>query len=294
LDWMDTTTQNMALQKIDAISNLVGYPDVWENYYAELYLPPGKYFENYYAIEQFHAKHDLDYLYKPVDRSLWLTSPATVEAYYLQELNAITFSAAILQPPFYNISFPAPVNFGAIGSIMGREMMKGFDDSGRRFDATGRLFNWWSPVSSQNFRENAQCVVDMYDGYTVDPTEGLTVNGLLTLGENMADMGGVKYAWGAYQDYLTALGEADAHTLRSMLERAFKGLTADQLFFISYAQTYCTLTTPEFERLQVDIGPESPARFRVLGPLSNLPSFASTFSCAAGSNMSPVDQCSVW
>jgi endothelin-converting enzyme/putative endopeptidase len=210
-------------------------------------------------------------------------TPQMVNAYYHPLLNEIAFPAGILQPPFFHRDFPAAMNYGGVGGVIGHELTHGFDDQGRKFDPTGQMREWWEPEVSEKFQKQAQCVDDVYSAYEVEP--GVKVNGKLTLGENIADIGGVKEGYRAYKMWEERHG---------VPEPIAEGLSHDQLFFLSWAQVWCTVAAPEYERLQVTTDPHSPARFRVLGPLANVPAFAETFSCEAGTPMRPEDPCVVW
>lgn len=211
-------------------------------------------------------------------------TPPTVNAYYNPPLNEIVFPAGILQRPFFAADYPMAMNFGGIGMVMGHELTHGFDDQGSKFDGSGRLTDWWDPSVVTRFEERTQCVSDLYDTYEVLP--GVKLNGQLTLGENIADFGGIKAAFAAWKQY------ADKHP--EALETGVEGLTADQLFFVSLGQIWCSKATPEAARVLAVTDPHSPARFRVNGPLAHLPEFWETFSCEPGEPMRPANVCEVW
>ena len=213
---------------------------------------------------------------KPVDRSEWDMTPPTVNAYYNPSMNEMVFPAGILQSPFYSKEAPASVNFGGLGMVMGHELTHGFDDEGRQFDAQGNLKEWWSPTVSAEFDKRASCVADQFDGYVA--VDDLHVNGKLTLGENLADLGGAKLALAVVHATLPPADEVDRQ------------------FFFGIAQVWCGSMRPENARMRVRVDPHSPAQWRVNGPLSNLPEFAHAFACRAGDAMVRSDEkrCSVW
>jgi predicted metalloendopeptidase len=282
LSWMDDITRERAKEKLAAIQNKIGYPDEWRDY-SSLKLTDTSYFANALAANRFEFDRTQKQLQGPVDRKEWGMTPATVNAYYNPTLNEIVFPAGILQPPIFHRDYPASMNYGAMGAVVGHELTHGFDDSGRRFDAKGRLEEWWEPEVAGRFEERAQCIDDLYSSYEVQP--GLTINGKLTLGENIADLGGVKASYNAFKEQV---GEG----LRQ--PSAVSSLTNEQLFFVSYGQVWCAISTPEFDRLQVQSDPHSAPKYRVNGPLSNLPAFAEAFSCPQGSPMRRQPACEVW
>jgi endothelin-converting enzyme/putative endopeptidase len=278
LAWMDDTTRQQAHEKLKNIANKIGFPDRWRNY-DELSVSKESTVTNLINANTFEAHRDLAKVGKPLDRSEWEMTPPTVNAYYNPLLNEMVFPAGILQPPFFEQAAPVSVNFGAVGMVMGHELTHGFDDQGRRFDAKGNMRDWWSPNINKEFERRAACVETQYSGYV--PIDDLHLNGKLTLGENIADLGGLK------------LAHAAAIAARGGQKTAGK-YSDDQLFFLGYAQAWCTKRRPENERMRVTVDPHSPPRFRVNGPLSNLPAFAAAFSCQAGAKMVRKDQCAVW
>jgi len=282
LDWMDPSTREVALGKLHAVRNQIGYPDRWRSY-AGLTVKPDAWLADGLGARSFETKRQIDKVGKPVDHAEWLATPPTVNAYYHPLFNEMVFLAGILQPPFFDRSFPTPMNFGAIGMVMGHELTHGFDDQGRKFDSKGRLVEWWAPEVAQRFQERAQCVDDLYSGYEVQP--GVHLNGKLTLGENIADLGGIKQAYVAYQEWKKEQGAPKLD---------LPGITDDQLLFLGYAQAWCTVTTPEFDKLRATTDSHSNPRSRVNGPLSQLPAFATAFSCPAGAPMNPEKKCEVW
>lgn len=281
IDWMDEPTKTKALEKLNKISPKIGYPDKWRDY-SSLVVDRSSYLENSQRADAFESKRVLAKIGKPVDRSEWGMFPHTVNAYYNPSMNEIVFPAAILQAPFFNVKASLGANYGAIGMVMGHEITHGFDDEGRSFDGDGNLKDWWSSSVAEKFEAKADCLVKQYDAYTV--SGGVHLNGKLTLGENIADLGGLKLSWAAYKR--ASEGKVPAP--------AFNGFTEDQQFYISYAQAWCAKLTPEYEQLQAQTNPHSTPEYRVNGVVVNLPTFQQTFSCQGGAPMAPVQQCSIW
>ena len=210
-------------------------------------------------------------------------TPQMVNAYNNPLMNEIVFPAGILQPPFFHRDFPAAMNYGAIGGVIGHELTHGYDDQGRKFDPQGRLQEWWEPEVAAKFERQAECIENYYSGLEVEP--GLTVNGKLTLGENIADIGGLKQSYAAYKLWEQRHGAP---------EPVVEGLTNEQLVFVAWAQNWCTVMSPELARLQVTTDPHTPAQFRAAGPMAHIPAFAEAFQCEVGSPMRPEEQCLVW
>jgi predicted metalloendopeptidase len=282
LTWMDEVTQGRAVEKMEAIRNKIGYPDEWRDY-STLELSPAEYFGNTLAARRFEFERNAAKIGQPVDPNEWRMSPPQVNAYYNPQVNEIVFPAGILQDPFFHRDFPAAMNYGGIGMVMGHELTHGFDDRGRKFDPEGQLREWWEDSAVEKFDVQAQCVEELYNGYEVQP--GLFLNGKLTLGENIADLGGIKEAYRAYRAHVQEHG-AD--------EPLLDAVTDDQLFFVAFAQTWCQKIRPEEEQRRVIEDSHAHARYRVVGPISNLPEFARSFSCDPGTPMNPVDKCQVW
>jgi endothelin-converting enzyme/putative endopeptidase len=283
LAWMDADTRQHAREKLGKIFNKVGYPDVWRNY-DRLTVTRGSYLTNRMAAAAFETARDLAKIGKPVDRSEWQMSPPTVNAYYDPQLNEMVFPAGILQPPFFNLAAAAPVNYGAMGMVVGHELTHGFDDEGRQFDAEGNLKDWWAPAVGKEFEARARCLVKQYAGYVA--VDDVKLNGELTLGENIADLGGLKTAYAAYRASLAGKPEPPPAD----------GFTVDQQFFLGHAQAWCSKISDAFARTLAQTDPHAPAKQRVNGPLSNLPPFAAAFSCKEGSAMvkPPADRCTIW
>lgn len=279
LDWMDEETKARAFEKLGTLKNHVGYPDVWRSYGA-LELDEGDYLGNLMASAAFERKRDLAKIGAPVDPNDWFMTPHTVNAYYYSLRNEMVFPAGILQPPFFAAGAAEAANAGAIGMVMGHELTHGFDDRGRQFDADGNLKSWWSEASGRAFEEKAECVVQQYEQYKVGD---LHVNGRLTLGENIADIGGLKLAWMAFEKSREGREDRPVH-----------GFTEAQQFFLSYAQSWCANIRDEFARMRVITDTHSPPKYRVNGVVSNLPAFQEAFGCEDGAPMAPVDRCEVW
>jgi putative endopeptidase len=273
LGWMSDSTKRQALVKLDAFTRKIGYPDKWRDYSA-LQVKPGAYAENLQAAARFGAARDWSKLGKPVDRTEWAMTPPTVNAYYSPTMNEIVFPAGILQAPFYDPNADDAVNYGGMGAVIGHEMTHGFDDQGRQFDAAGNLRDWWTPQDAAAYKARAQLVSDQFDRYTILDS-ATHVNGKLTLGENIADLGGLTIAYAAFQKSLA--GKPRPANI--------DGFTPEQRFFLSWAQVWREAARPEAARVQVNTNPHAPAQWRVNGPLSNMPEFARAFSCKPGEAM---------
>jgi putative endopeptidase len=263
LDWMSPETRKEALRKLDAMAVKIGYPSKWRDY-SGLSVKHDVYARNVMDANTFLSRFDLAKIGKPVDRDEWAMTPPTVNAYYNPNLNEIVFPAGILQPPFFDADADDAVNYGAIGMVIGHELTHGFDDQGRKFDAAGNLRDWWTPQDERTYKARAAELVKQYNGYV--PLDGLNVNSDLTLGENIADLGGLRISYMALERLL-----GDKPT--TMID----GFTPEQRFFLSYAMIWRGLMRPEAMRLQVLTNPHSPAKFRVLGPIFNMPEFAKAF-----------------
>lgn len=281
LAWMDADTRARAQDKVAAIRNKIGFPDAWRTDTAGPF-DRKDHFGNRRAALRAEVSRQIGKADRPVDREQW-SSPVSVLNAYCNPLGPeIVFPAAILQPPLFSTELPMAVNFAAIGAIMGHELTHHFDDQGRKFNANGALAGWWTPAAQDGFAAATRCVVQQYDAYEVQP--GLHVKGQQTLGENIADLGGLKYAHVAYMQWTKAHPEPPA----------IPGLGPEQLFFVAYAQTYCGKETPEVERVRILDDVHAPRRFRVIGPLVNSPAFAAAFACPVGAPMRPAQVCKVW
>ncbi len=284
LAWMDEATRANALTKVRLMvgNNKIGYPDKWRDY-SSIKTDRKSFFGNSLATSRFETARELAKIGKPVDRAEWLMSPPTVNAYYEPQKNEIVFPAGILQPPFFNKDASDPVNFGSMGMVVGHEITHGFDDEGRQFDAQGNLKDWWSEASGKNFVERAACVKNQYDGYVA--IDDLHVKGDLTLGENVADLGGIKLAHQAMVKWQAAHPSAGGARFND-----------SQQFFLGIAQAWCTKVRPEEAARRATVDPHSPPFWRVNGPLGNVDAFREAFQCSEGSKMvrSGAAHCQVW
>lgn len=280
LEWMDDPTKQEALKKLAAMTVKIGYPDKWRDY-SLLKIDRGPYALNTMRAENFEFNRDLKKINKPTDRTEWGMTPPTVNAYYNPVNNEIVFPAGILQPPFFNAKADDAINYGGIGAVIGHEMTHGFDDQGRQYDAGGNLRDWWSKQSAEEYNNRRKAVVDQYAEY--EPLPGMHVNGELTQGENIADIGGVKLAYAALQKALDKNPEAR--------DKKIGGFTPEQRFFLGFAQIWRSVQRDEDLKLQVNTNPHSPARYRVNGPLSDLTEFQKAFDIPDGSPMvRPADK----
>lgn len=295
LSWMDAETRAKAADKADKIMEKIGYPDMIDNataldsHYNGLSPPTDSFYGTMMTARQWEEKDNLNDLFKVPDRTKWSMDPQTVNAYYNPGYNEIVFPAGILQSPFFDASFPWSLNYGGIGVVMGHELTHGFDDQGAQYDADGNLKTWWSPSVTKNFETKTKCIEQEYGKYTIVGPEmtNYNVNGELTLGENIADNGGLAESFAAYQTFVNANGK----------EKVLPGLptlTPDHLFFVGFAQVWCGATRPEYAKAGVLTDPHSPHEWRVRGTVSNSADFARVYKCPAGSPMNPVDKCIVW
>ncbi|XP_066494010.1 endothelin-converting enzyme 1 isoform X2 [Tiliqua scincoides] len=288
LRWMDEETRRAAWEKADAIYDMIGYPKFitdakeLDKIFSD-YDPTSDFYENVMQFFNFSARVAADQLRKPPNRDQWSMTPPTVNAYYSPTKNEIVFPAGILQAPFYTHSSPRALNFGGIGVVMGHELTHAFDDQGREYDKDGNLRSWWNNVSVEAFKQQTECMVEQYSNYMVN---GEAVRGRHTLGENIADNGGLKAAYRAYQNWVRKNGAEE--TLPAL------SLTNYQLFFVGFAQVWCSVRTPESSHEGLVTDPHSPSRFRVIGTVSNSREFAEHFGCRPGSPMNPLQKCEVW
>lgn len=280
LDWMDDATRGRASEKREMMVYKIGYPNKWKTYPFE--VSSTNHLANLEASAQYELKRNLNKIGKPVDREEWFMTPATVNAYYNPLLNEMVFPAGILQPPFYDVDSDVPVNLGGMGMIVGHELTHGFDDSGAKFAGDGNLRNWWEEEVGKKFEAKTGCVAEQYSKY--EPLPNVKLNGKLTLGENIADIGGIKLAYSAYRKL-----RADAEP-----KLVADGFNEDQQFFLGVAQAWCSKSTDRYKKLLVQTDPHSPPRFRVNGSLTNTPAFAKAFECKEGTPMRPKDICEVW
>src|ERR1700719_4470472 len=264
LSWMSPETRLAALVKLNAITKKIGYPDKWRDYSA-VKVDRVSYVQNVMRARQEDFRYDLKKIGKPVDRGEWGMTPPTVNAYYNPMMNEIVFPAGILQPPFFNPKADDAINYGGIGAVIGHEMTHGFDDQGRQFDEVGNLRDWWTPESAAKFKERSGAVVRQYSEY--EPLPSLHVNGELTQGENIADIGGVKIAYAALQK-----------ALAGKPQEKIDGFTPEQRFFLGYAQIWRSVQRDEDLKLRLNTDPHSPGRYRVNGPLSDSVEFQKAFN----------------
>jgi putative endopeptidase len=281
LEWMGPETKQRALEKLKAINHKIGAPEKWRDFSA-VRISRHDYMANARAVSTDDVQRRMTWIGQPIDKTLWLVTPQTVNAYYAPPLNEIAFPAGILQPPFFDVTRDDAVNFGAIGAIIGHEMSHGFDDQGRKYDASGNLTDWWTPADDAAFRERASCVSKQYGAY---PVVGDTrLNGDLTLGENIADNAGVHIAFFALMEVLAAKGP----------QPPIDGFTPEQRFFLSWAQAWCGNATDENQRRRVQEDRHSDGKWRANGVLRNSEDFRKAFGCQAGTPMAPANTCRVW
>jgi putative endopeptidase len=282
LEWMGPQTKQQALGKLATFNPKIGYPDKWKDY-SHVDIRREAFWEDVLAGRGFKVADDRSTIGKPVDRSRWDMTPPTSDAYYNPLQNEIVFPAGILQPPAFSMDVVDAVNYGAIGVVIGHEISHGFDDEGSQFDAQGRLRNWWTAEDRARFEERTACVVNQFEQYEIEP--GIHHNGKLVLGESIGDLAGARIAYLAFQ-------KAQQTHAAPVLD----GFTADQQFFIAWGQFRGDAIRPEFQRLMVQGDPHPIAKYRVIGPLANLPAFQQAFTCSAGAPMvrPPERRCQVW
>jgi putative endopeptidase len=280
LSWMTPPTRKAALQKLDLMTERVGYPSKWWDY-STLNIDRGAYALNVKRANAFLIKRDLDKIGKPIDKSEWAMTPQTINAYYGASMNNINLPAGILQSPFFDPRAPAAVNYGGIGFIIGHEITHGFDDTGAQFDGHGNLKNWWTPEDLKKFQASTHCIMRQYSGYKIEGD--IPVQGKLVMGEAAADLGGVILAYHAFhasKDYKTAT--------------IINGITPDQQFFIGMAHVWAANIRPEQMRNLITVDPHPPAKYRVNGTLANMPQFQAAFSVPEGSSMVNKHRCIIW
>ncbi len=283
LDWMSPETKVKAKEKLHTVMNKIGYPDQWRDY-SKLTIIRGDAAGNQMRGHQFEFARDLGKIGKPVDKGEWEITPPTVDAYYEPQQNNVNFPAGYFQPPFFSDMEDDAANYGDMGSTVGHELTHGFDDEGRQFDKDGNLKDWWTKEDEEKFNARADCEVKQYDA--IEAVPGVHLNGKLTLGENLADLGGLWLAWLAWLDKAQA-----AHV---DMTATMDGYTPDQRFWIAYAQQWCTQTRPEQLRTQAQTDPHSPDEYRTNTVLQDLPEFAKSFSCKKTAAMAAATPCRVW
>ncbi len=282
LSWMSDATRVQAIAKLNAFATKIGYPDKWRDY-STLSITNASYIDNLERSAQFARRRQINKIGRPVDRYEWGMTPPTVNAYNNSLMNEIVFPAGILQPPYFDPTADDAINYGGIGAVIGHEMTHGFDDQGRKFDLNGNLTDWWTATDTANYQQRADCVEKQFSSFKVE--DGLNQNGKLVLGESIADLGGLKIAYKAFQ-------KAVEGKPRAMID----GYTPEQRFFLGWAQVWGRNQRPEAMRLQALTDPHPLSRFRVNGPLSNMPEFAAAFSCAQTDAMvrPETERCQVW
>jgi endothelin-converting enzyme/putative endopeptidase len=280
LNWMGPETKRQALAKLRTLVNKIGYPDKWRDY-SSVSIVRSDFLGNVSRTGVFEFRRQLQKIGRPVDRTEWQMTPPTVNAYYDGQMNDINFPAGVLQPPLYDPKMDDAPNYGNTGAIIGHELTHAFDDEGRQFDDKGNLRDWWTEKDATAFNQRAACVIKQYSSYTV--VDDIKINSKLTLGEDVADLGGTLLAYMAWK-------EATKGKALSRVE----GFTPDQRFFIGMAQWACGDERPENKRVNAITNPHSPNEYRINGVVSNMPEFAHAFSCKAGQPMVRADACRVW
>ena len=280
LAWMGDATKKQAFEKLHGMVNKIGYPDKWRDY-SELEIVRGDFLGDVDRSAVFESRRQLNKIGKPVDRTEWQMTPPTVNAYYDSQMNDINFPAGVLQPPLFDPKLDDAPNYGNTGATIGHELTHGFDDEGRQFDAKGNLRDWWTANDAAEFVKRATCVSDQYSQYTV--VDDIKINGKLTLGEDVADLGGTLLAYMAWKD-----------ATKGQQLQPVDGFTPDQRFFIGMAQWACGYERPENKRLNAITNPHSPDEYRINGVVSNMPEFARAFSCKTGQPMVREHACRVW
>jgi endothelin-converting enzyme/putative endopeptidase len=280
LPWMSASTKPKAVEKLHAVANKIGYPDRWRDY-SKLEIVRGDEMGNVLRARNFEFNRQLAKIGKPVDHGEWDMTPPTVNAYYNPQMNDINFPAGVLQPPLFDAKSDAAPNYGNTGGTIGHELTHGFDDEGRQFDAKGNLRDWWTPDDEKEFVKRAACVSDQYSTYTI--IDDIKINGKLTLGEDVADVGGLILAYMAWKE----------DTKGQKLD-PIDGLTPEQRFFVGYGQSWCSNERDERKRMRATVDPHSPEKYRTNGVVSNMPEFQQAFHCKAGSVMVNQNRCRVW
>jgi len=286
LSWMSPATKQQALVKLKGIEDKIGYPSHWRDY-SSVKIVRDSWLNNVSQASSFEFERWIAKIGKPVDRSEWTMTPSTINAYYDPQLNTINFPAGILQPPFFDPTKDDAVNYGAIGMVIGHEIIHGFDDQGRKFDAHGNLRDWWTDEDGKQYDERGKCISDEYTQEVPEAGEGVKQNGLLTQGEDTADNGGIHLALAALEASLKAQDKA-------LDDKGSDGWTYRQRFFLSYAYSWCSAVRPQIARVLVTSDPHSLPIFRIDNVVSNMPEFEQAFSCKAGQKMVRANACRVW
>jgi len=289
LEWMGADTKTKAMEKWSSFMPKIGYPSKWRDF-SGLKISRDDFLGNVLAAGEFNTRWQLSKIGKPVDRTEWGMTPQTVNAYYNPLQNEIVFPAAILQPPFFDAKADEALNYGGIGAVIGHEMSHGYDDQGAQFDAKGNQANWWTDADAKGFKERTGKLVQQFDDYVAykdKDGKDVHVKGQLTLGENIADLGGVNIAYDALQKALADKGGTDPK---------IDGYTQNQRFFMNFANVWRRSFKPQELAVRVNTDPHAPANFRAIGAPSNIPAFAQAFECKAGDRMvRPADkQVVIW
>ncbi|CAK9301442.1 unnamed protein product [Gordionus sp. m RMFG-2023] len=288
LDWMDDLTKIKSVDKVDSLKVKIGYPEYvvdpvkLDQDYQGLDMQKDTFFKNFFSQKRVKEVNEFKRVFKPVDKERWFLPPHTVNAYYDPSKNEIVFLAGILRKPYYDKAYPDAYLFGAIGSIIAHEITHGFDDNGRQYDKDGNVNLWWTNKSIESFVEKTNCYKDQYSDYSIDDHK---LNGQLALGDNIADNGGVAISLQALKNYPTK---------NKIATSSISSMTDDQLFYLAYAQAYCSIETPEALYLQIKTDFHSPNKYRIIGVVSNLKEFSEAYNCPANSNMNPIKKCTLW
>jgi len=307
LTWIDETTKKRAVEKVRALTRKIGYPTgtpdtlspvSLSEYYGSLHVNKGDHFGNILNSNAFEVRDMWKKIGKPVDRTEWEMTPQTVNAYYNPPGNEIVFPAGILQRPYFNLEDPDYLNYGGIGVVVGHELTHGFDDNGRQYDPTGKLRQWWTDETVEAFKVKAQCYIDQYSNFTVKGPKGeeVHVNGKLTLGENLADNGGLREAFSAWKkrfDEDATLPDSEKKWNNVILP-GLQHLSREKLFYVNFGRVWCGKATPAKAVLGVRTDPHSPPAWRAMGAVQNSDHFAETFQCKKGTKMNPVKKCDLW
>lgn len=303
LTWLDDVTRERAVEKVNSLTRKIGYPDSSPNvmspvslsgYYGDLSIDADDFFGNYLNSREFDNAKSWSDVGKTPDPARWGMYPQVVNAYYNPTVNEIVFPAGILQNPFFGDNYPDYLNYGGIGVVVGHELTHGYDNNGRHYDGAGRLVEWWTDATAAKFDEKAQCFIDQYSNFTTigEKGEKIHVNGRLTLGENLADNGGLGEAYSAWKQRYDS--DKESRVYNNVRLPGLDGLTPEQLFFVNFGRVWCNNITPAAYKRQVLVDEHSPGRWRVNGAIQNSKIFAEAFNCPAGSPMNPVNKCELW
>jgi endothelin-converting enzyme/putative endopeptidase len=280
IDWMGEATRKQALEKLHSLVNKIGYPEKWRNYDA-LTIGPADFAGDVDRAMRFESRRQLAKIGRPLDRGEWQMTPPTVNAYYDPQMNDMNFPAGVLQPPLFDPKLDDAPNYGNTGATIGHELTHGFDDEGRQFDAKGNLRDWWTKADGAAFEKRAACVAEQYAQYTV--VDDIKINSKLTLGEDVADLGGTLLAYRAWRE-----------ATKNQRLAPVDGLTPDQRFFVGMAQWACGDERAESKRMSAITNPHSPDQYRINGVVANMEEFRNAFQCKPGQPMARVNACRVW